>query len=344
MARIKEEELKAQIKSGEFSNVYFIYGEETYLKEHYVKKLKDKLVDPAFEDFNFHQYEGRDSALSDILQDADMIPMMSEHSMVLVHDFPFDKQSDVDDIKEFFKDVPDSSVLVFWYDSISVDFKKQKKWTGIEKAFASAGSSVELSKKTEGELAKLIMAYAKKRKCTIDSATARYLIAVVGNDLKTIFNELEKLCSYVSESEITKKDIDSVAVKCLSARVYDLSKFITKGDSDNAYKVLNTLFEQKEDPIEISSVISSCYIDMYRAKCVNSANVPPSDLKEYFNYRNRDFVINNAVRDSRNISFSNLRDAIDILAQSDEKLKSTAIDKRLVLEEAVAKLLCLREM
>ena len=52
MAKIGETELKNRIKSGDFSPIYMLYGEESYLKEHYVSKLKGKILDPAFADFN----------------------------------------------------------------------------------------------------------------------------------------------------------------------------------------------------------------------------------------------------------------------------------------------------
>lgn len=344
MAKIGEAELKAQIKNREFSNVYMIYGEETYLKDFYVSKLKKSLVDSAFADFNFHQYDGKDTTISEILMDAEMLPMMSEYSLVLVRDYPLDKSSaDVDALKEFFKDVPETTILIFWYDTIQIDTKKAGKWKSIETMFSKAGSSVNLEKRTDGDLAKLILSSAKKRGCTIDTASARYLISVVGSDIKTIFNELEKICGYVGSGEITRDIIDRLAVKCLQARVYDLSKFIIAGNSDGAYSVLNVLFAQKEEPIAILSVISSCYIDMYRAKCAKSANVNETDLSNYFQYKGREFLIRNASRDCRNISFDNLRQAIDVLCTTDELLKSTAIDKNLLLEEAVAKLLLLRE-
>lgn len=343
MAKIGEAELKAQIKNREFSNVYMIYGEETYLKDFYVSKLRESVVDSAFADFNFHQYDGKDASISEILMDAEMLPMMAEYSLVLVRDYPLDKStSDVDALKEFFKDIPETTILVFWYDTIQIDTKKAGKWKTIENMFSKAGSSVNLEKRTEGDLAKLIISSAKKRGCTIDSASARYLISVVGSDIKTIFNELEKICGYVGSGEITRDIIDRLAVKCLQARVYDLSKFIIAGNSDGAYSVLNVLFAQKEEPISILSVISSCYIDMYRAKCVKSANINETDLSNHFQYKGREFLIRNASRDCRNFSFDNLRQAIDVLCRTDELLKSTAIDKNLLLEEAVAKLLLLR--
>ena len=340
MGRIGEAELKEQIKSSSFSNVYFIWGEEGYLKEYYVKKLKDKIVDPAFEDFNFHQYEAKNSTMDDILQDAQMLPMMSEYAFILVHDYPLDKSSeDIEALKEFFKDIPQSSVIVFWFDSIEIDLKKSSKWKTIENLFAKAGSSVNLEKRSESDIAKLLVNSAKKRNCTISPDNARYLISFSGNDIQTLFSELEKICAYCSGREITKQDIDKLAVKSLQARVYDLSKFILAGNADRAFSVLNTLFEQKEEPISILAVISSCYIDMYRVKCAKSANVNENEISNYFSYKGREFLIRNAARDCRNISFEALRTSLDVLQKADELMKSSSIDKNLLLEETVAKLL-----
>lgn len=343
MAKIGEAELKQQIKNNELSSVYMLYGEEGYLKEHYTSQLKKAVVDPAFADFNYHEYDGKAVPLSEILHDAEMMPMMAQYTFILAHDYPLDKsKDDVDTLKEFFKDIPETCVIVFWFDNIEVDTKKSSRWNTIINAFAKAGSAVDLQKRTENDLVKLITSFAKKRSCTITNDNARYLISVVGSDLKTIFNELEKICGYVSNGEITKNVIDELATKCLQARVYDLSKYILSGNSDMAYSVLNTLFAQKEEHIPILSVIASCYIDMYRVKCAKSAGVNENDLSNYFNYKGREWLIRNAARDCRSISIESLRQAIDVLSQADEKLKSTPIDKNLLLEETVAKLLMLR--
>ncbi|MBR2279005.1 MAG: DNA polymerase III subunit delta [Eubacterium sp.] len=343
MPKIGEKELKEQLKTEDFSPVYLIYGEESYLKEHYVDKLKNALVGGAFADFNFHQYEGRNTPVSDILHDADIIPMMGGSTFILVHDYPLDKsQKDIDALKEYFADVPQTTVIVFWYDSIEVDTKKNSKWKTVENLFAKTGSAVRLDKRTETELARLIVTSAKKRGCTINSDLARYLISVVGSDIQTIFSELEKICAYVGEGEVTKKVIDELAIKSLQARVYDLSKFILRGDSDSAYRVLNTLFAQKEEPIAILSVISSCYVDMYRVKCAKAAGENENELTQYFSYRGREFLIRNAARDCRTVSVNSLRSALDTLAETDEKMKSTSIDKNILLEETIAKLMMAR--
>ena len=345
MGRIGDSELKQQLKENKLARAYMIYGEESYLKELYVSRLKDAVVDSAFADFNFHSYDGKSVGLTAILQDADMMPMMAERNFVLAHDYPLDKSSsDIEEIKGFLEDAPETCVVVFWFDSIEVDEKKNSKWKSIINAFAKYGEAVNMQKKTEGDLVKLVVSYAKKRRCTIDSSNARYLISIVGSDIKTIFNELEKICGYVGEDVIDKKVIDELAVKCLQARVYDLSKCILAGNSDGAYSILGVLFAQKEEPISILSVISSCYVDMYRVKCAKSAGAVESELANYFNYKGREWLIKNASRDCRTMSNDGLRRAIDILSETDEMMKSTSVDKNLLLEETVAKLLMLRNM
>ena len=42
MAVIGEKELRAQLKSDTLSHAYFIYGDEGYLKEHYIGQIKKR--------------------------------------------------------------------------------------------------------------------------------------------------------------------------------------------------------------------------------------------------------------------------------------------------------------
>ena len=340
MGRIDEKELKKQIKNGDFSKAYLIYGEESYLKEFYVGNIVKKLVSGPLEDFNLHKFDGKQESVDDILKDADLLPMMGDCNVVLACDYPFDKsEKDCKAIKEYLNDIPDSTVLIFWYNSISPDFKKGARWKGIEAAFAKYGSSIELKKKSEQDLVKLLVSGCKKRGAVLSSANASYLISVSGSDIKTLLNEIQKLSSYADGSEITKDLIDRLAVKCLQSKIYDLSNAVVRGNYEKAYSVLDSLFAAKEDPVKVLSAISGCFVDMYRVKCAKTAGMPFDDVLNYFSYRGREFALKNAFRDSASLSFSQLRKSIDVIMNADNSLKSTSADSRLVLEEMLVKLL-----
>ena len=65
-SEITEDDLKRQIKERNFKTLYLIYGDENYLKQHYVSLITDKAVDKDFKDFNFHDLDGKDIELNDL--------------------------------------------------------------------------------------------------------------------------------------------------------------------------------------------------------------------------------------------------------------------------------------
>ena len=57
MAEYTEQELKKSIEQGNFSNVYFFYGEEKMLMESAVKKLVHQATGNQFLDFNYQNFD-----------------------------------------------------------------------------------------------------------------------------------------------------------------------------------------------------------------------------------------------------------------------------------------------
>ena len=339
MAEIGEQQLRKQIKENSFENAYLIYGEESYLKEYYVSQMREKIVDKTFESFNYHFFDGKDISLDEILKDAQMLPMMSEYNLVVARDYPVDKtQSDIKLLEEYLSDCPDTTVFILWYDSLEPDVKSAK-FKKLIKAFDSAGAVVNMQKRSESDVARLLVSGAKKRGAVLDIDNAKYLISVSGNDMKNLLNELDKLSYFVKGGEITKEIIDNMATKCLQARIYDLSKFVVSGNSDKAYEVLDTLFAMKEEPVIILSAISSVYVDMYRVKCAKTAGFTYDDVAKHYNYRGREFALRNASRDCANLSEKQLTSSLDAITNTDIKMKSTAVDKKLLIEELIIKLI-----
>ena len=73
MAEYTEQELKKSIEQGNFSNVYFFYGEEKMLMESAVKKLVHQATGNQFLDFNYQNFDGA-------FADAQEIVRAAEHS------------------------------------------------------------------------------------------------------------------------------------------------------------------------------------------------------------------------------------------------------------------------
>lgn len=336
MPSLNESALKEKLRDNPVG-VYLIYGEEAYLKKTYVDKIVSKTVDPSFEDFNFHAFDGKDCTLSDVYECAEAVPMMAETKCVLVKDFPLDSldENGFEQLERVVKENPDDCALIFSFISYE---PKGAKWTKAVKLFDKYGFAVKLEKKTTIELIKLLESGAKKRGKPFASGAASYLISCVGSDLNTLLNEMEKVCAFAQGNEILKSDVDAVCIKSLDARVFDMIKDLTAGRFDSAFKKLNVLFEQREDEFQILGALIAQYSDIYRAKAAVKSGNRAEAVAKYYNYSGKEFRLTNAARNGSSLSFDNIGECMEILLWADSTLKSSALSKRLVLEQTVVKL------
>ena len=166
------------------------------------------------------------------------------------------------------------------------------------------------------------------------------MVEQVGNDLNLLIGELDKLCALAGEGgEITKAMIDAACPKNLEAKVFDLSKAILYRRRQEAFNLLYQLRVQREEPVAVLGVLSGAFSDLYRGKVANASGVSPDTLARAFkSYKNKEWKLKNAARDSARISVETLRGCLDILAEADTTLKLRSGDEWALLEQTVARL------
>lgn len=338
VAVFDEKQLKQHIRQKEFFRVYLMIGDESYLKQFYTNLIAEKTVDSAFESFNLERFEGKGLDLRDVYEKAMLMPMMSEKRCIIVDDYKLDSLSakECEAFENALEALPESTVLIFRQDAVPFSKKVGKKVMSVVEKY---GAVCELNKRKGADLLKPLIASAQKQDCVLSQAMAQYLVSCVGDDFNVLINELNKVCGYIKSGEITKDAIDAVAVKTVDSKVYYLTNALLSNNFDKAYSVLDSLFRMKTEPEYILGAMIGTYVDMYRVKVCAASAVSPSELKTVFNYKNREFVINNAVRDSRNIELDRIRKCLDVLSQADMKLKSGRDNVSLIIEQAMVKLL-----
>src|SRR5688500_4463502 len=78
--------LRPALQDKQFSPVYYLHGEDEYLKEDALRHLVDAAIDPATRDFNLDQRSGRDLDAESLASLLAMPPMMAERRVVVIRD------------------------------------------------------------------------------------------------------------------------------------------------------------------------------------------------------------------------------------------------------------------
>ena len=343
MPLIEEDGFSKLLKTDVKDNLFFIFGDDDYLKDYYCDKLVAATVDESLKAFNFHVYQDDDADLDDIFADAENLPMMAEKTCLLVRNYPL-QELKKDDLKQFEKqldDLPETTVLIFFYGALPVEYNPGKggKWNGVVSLFLKRGTVVRLDHRSPAKIAAMLVKGAKDRNAVIGQPEAQYFVECVGDDLQTLLNEFNKLCAYSCGEPITREMIDATAVKSIEANVFDISAAIFSGDTDRAFAVSNELLRQKTEIQPMLGAMISSFVDIYRYKVALNAGRSYSDFGEALGYKgNYGYRFKKIDSFARKSSIGSIRRAIDILSEADVRSKSTRVEDAILMTETIAKL------
>ncbi len=343
MPEITESQLRERIAKDALTGTLLLYGEEKMLIRRDVRRILKKLNIADFPEFNLNELPH--TATVDQIADAALaLPFFAERKCVTVSDLDLDTldSSALKKLDELLGSVPETTVLLFFYPTLTFDAKKSAKWRGFLKTLEASGSSVYYPRRSESDLEKYLCREAEKMGCVLSRRLAEKMVRNTGSDLNTLQNELQKLCAFVGSGEITDEHLDRIVTKNLETTVFLLSNALVRGNYEKAYALLDLLLQQGEKPISILSVLTNAYIDMYRVRAAVQSGLNTTAPMEYGDYKGRDFRLKNAANDMRDLSSEALRDCLELLLETDLSIKLSASGMdRIALETLFAKLLLL---
>lgn len=343
MPRITESDLKKQIKSKSFSPIYLIYGSEQMFVKSYTQKLCEAVAGKNPSDFNYHTFSG-DINFQEFAAALQIMPFMAERNCVVVSDIYFDNmdKNQLDLFKELTNRVWDDTVLIISMPTY-VPSKNKTSFTALVKRVEKLGSAVSFDKINAQIVEKYVAKWANENGKLISHLNASKIIQNVGDDLNLLKNEVNKICAYSKGEEITADDIELLSTVNLETRTYDMADDVIGGRGDRAFQKLDILFYQREDPINILYALSSAYVDAYRMRVADECGVSKESVAKDFAYKNRAFVLTKARSSVSRISTEAIRKSLDVIVETDEKLKSVSVNQRFLIEQLISRLLLIAQ-
>lgn len=260
------QKLKEELSSGTPGCAYIFYGEESYLREHYLEQLRKKLIPSGFEEFNYHRLDGKDLTIQQLAETAEAMPMMAERTLIVVSDLDIFKLNEEQREKliAFLEDLPPYCCIVFVYDVL--EYKPNRTMKKLCKAISTYVTPVEFRAASSSDLVTWIARRFKALGKEIDRQNAEYLIFLCGGLMTGLVPEINKIAAYAKGKAITKKDIDAVADPILSAEVFKLTDAVAQKNYDLAASILGDLLKMQIEPIMILAALGSQLRRIYTAR------------------------------------------------------------------------------
>jgi len=322
-------------QGGAPGQLYILHGEETYLRDYYLGRLKERLLSGGMGDFNLHEIRAKDMSPHVLEEAVDCLPMMSERTLVLVTDYDLFKagEADREGYVKIFSQLPDYCCVVFLYDLI--DYKGDAR-TKLAAAIKQHGTVVNFVRQEQGDLVDWVRRRFHALGKEIDSRLALDLIFLCGDLMTNLIGEIEKIGSYSKQKHITRADIEAVATPQLDAVVFRMTDAIGERNFDRAMSVLGELYQMQEPPIKIMWSLGRQMRQIYSARLAIEQGRGASYVAELWGMKS--YPAEKLINSARRFSLKWCRKAVVRCGETDLAMKSTMQDAQELLTSLLLEL------
>ncbi len=323
------QKLKNDLKTGDLANLYVFYGEEGYLKRHYLNQIKELCGGP-FETFNTVVLDGEQVTVQALTDAVDSIPMGSEKKLVVVRDYKL--MQPTGDLKEFLPELlaslPEYICLIFYFDTL--EFKPDKR-LNLWKTIETHGQVVEFAQSTAASLIPWVKRHFYEHGKLIETPECEYLLFLCGASMENLLTEISKIAAGTPGERIDKGDIDALGSRVLEATVFELTDSILEKQYSKGLLILRDLFDMKQEPVAILAAITKQMQRLYGAKLAASKGKGESEIAQILGFKSA-YPARRLIQSAHRCSLSFLRWTQQVCLDTDLALKSNLPDPQRSLE------------
>ena len=251
---------------------YLFFGEEEYLADEFVERLSGLLAASAGGEFHLTRMSLDEAKWPDVVDAARTAPFLFEPWRAIIVRFPEKKPgaekgrdraaagggdearapkllsaADQKILREYFADPPPRTVLVV------IRAGRVKRDDAVVRFFQSLPKAVfsvaEMKRLYERDLARRAEERARALGKTLTEGAKKRLFDVLGQDLRLMMNEVEKLAVFVGEKKgIDEDDVNQATAGQRSYQAYDLDDALSAADLARGAAILGDLFADGERP------------------------------------------------------------------------------------------------
>ncbi len=329
------EKIVATLTSGKSVPAIVLLGTDSYLREMCRTKILDACVPEAARGWAVARVSAREAGWDEILQRAQMLPMMSPRQVIIVDGAEsVEKLGDKarDEILESLGKYLDSPApfTTLLLEAAALD--------GRQKFFKLLNDKALIVALTMGgeSAAALAVQMAKDLGVEIDREAAVLIAEILNGEPARIRIEMEKLATFVQgRNRITTSDVEELVVAARRNTVWQLTDMLASRKRKDALAFLDNLLREGEQPLGIVGALAWTY-----RKLIEARDLPPQTpgFQAARELGMRPDAADAAVRQAHRIPRKELLASLATLAEADSQLKSANPNPRALMEFLIARL------
>lgn len=329
------QEIKKNIKEGQFHRLYLFHGAEDYLRQSLKNDLKQALVGEDVS-MNYAYYEGNKVETDEVIAFAKTMPFFAQWRLIIVENCGINKKP-TDEWLEFLGQIPETAVVVL----LERELDKRGRFY---KACKKNAYIVDVDKEKGSYISQWMAEWLSANHGSMHRDVQKYFIGRVSDNMALLERELEKLRDYKMTPEqlrsleqlegtvfdITVEDIEAVSVKTIENQIFEMIDAAAKQNASKAFMLYQDLLSLKEAPVKILVLLHRQTNILLQIKdhirLKHSAGEIASTMKL------PPFVVNKNSAIAKQYSYKRLKSLFALGVQLDEDIKLGKIKDQIAVE------------
>jgi DNA polymerase III subunit delta len=343
---------------------YLLHGDDEFGSREHLKKLRQQ------GDFQYNQdtYNGAEVDLKTLIITSNTFPFLSEQRLVVVEGLPKKKRGEVSTepaaspspvaeeapgeagkkgkakrskkssksvtltragfekaLAEHVAEMPDTTVLILLLEEILEGSNP------LLKAAEQHGKVFQSTLPKGAALENWIGKRAKATNVKIQPEAVSLLANFVGNNLRMLANELDKLATYAGPGNtIRAEDVRLLCAQVQEARIFDLTDALAQRNRKQALNIMHDLLSDGEPPLKLISTITSQVRSLLLVKELAQKGMRSGQIAATLGMA--PFIAEKALRQVGNFNNSQLEGAYHQLMATDAALKRSKLTPEMALD------------
>ncbi|WP_381418777.1 DNA polymerase III subunit delta [Staphylococcus hyicus] len=321
--------------------IYTVYGEIPELIDKEINQIIDSYLDgEPKDDFNYIKFNLYETNFNQIIEEAMTMPFFSDKKVILVQNtfiFTGEKVSkdhtiDAHAVIEFIEKYNGDSLVIFQVFASKLDERKK-----MVKTLKKHAKIKKVEQMSEVEMKQWIQSYLNQNFKDIKQDALDQFLTLTGIHYQLINQELHKLLLYIDDkTTINLEDVKTIVNRSLEQNVFLLTEYIQNGQKQKAVTLMRDLIQLKEEPIKLLALITSNYRLYYQSLILNQKGYSEQQIAKTVGAH--PYRVKLALRHARKYTLESLLEKMNICVETDYHLKSSYMDKVLILELFILKL------
>ena len=340
---------------------YLMHGDDEFTSREQLKILRQKDV------FGYNQdiYHGADANLKQILITINTLPFLSEQRLVVIDGLPKKKRGsettaaskgDTEatsgetgkgsktrkskksskpgpltragfekELAEHVATMQETTILVVLAE------EALEASSPLVKAAEQYGKVIQNTLPKGAALENWITKRAKHLSVSITPEAKKLLGDFIGNNLRLLANELDKLATYVGKgATINIDDIRQLSAQVQEARIFDLTDALAQRNRQQALNILHDLLSDGEPPLKLLSTITSQVRSLLLVKELAQKGMRAPQIVSALGMA--PFIVDKSLRQVSKFSPAQLESAYHQLLATDAALKRSRLTPEMALD------------